>query len=94
MSEVLILPCRPGAIKQIDKATLAEAGVIVVETDRPEDLQLIRAESLPQELSGGTLLMCAMKALCHRFQYQDGTMHRALFADLILKAIEQDEKKP
>lgn len=60
MTDPSILFIKPGAILAEDKAALKEAGVIVVETDDPASIKLIRAG---MELSHSDLLGCAGTAL-------------------------------
>lgn len=60
MSEVTILPVKPGTLTKADKAELKKAGVIVVEHESPGELRLITPTAT---VSSGDLLYCAMKAL-------------------------------
>lgn len=60
MTDPVILFAKPQFVSKEDKATLAAAGVIVVEVSDVADVKLVRAHS---ELSGGDLLLAAAKAL-------------------------------
>ncbi len=60
MSEVAILPVKPGTLTKADKAELKKAGVIVVEHENPSELRLITPTT---QVSSGDMLYCAMKAL-------------------------------
>lgn len=61
MTEPTLLPVTPGSLSADDKATLREAGVIVIEHEHPETLRLLRPAA---DLDSSELLACAMKALC------------------------------
>jgi hypothetical protein len=60
MSEPLLLPVRPGTLSAKDKKALSNAGVIVIEHERPQELRLIKPHA---ELDSGDLFVAAMKAL-------------------------------
>lgn len=60
MNEPTILPVKPGSVSEADKASLREAGVVVIEHEEPDKLRLLRAG---YDLAGGVLLLAAAKAL-------------------------------
>jgi hypothetical protein len=60
VSEPLLLPVRPGTLSAKDKKSLSDAGVIVIEHERPQELRLIKPHA---ELDSGDLFVAAMNAL-------------------------------
>lgn len=60
MTEVLILPTTPGALKRATKVKLEKAGVIVVEANNPHLLRLLRPDA---EINGGGMLYAALQAV-------------------------------
>lgn len=65
MSEPVILFVKPGEIKPNDKGLLRKAGVLVVEVQDPNAVNLVRARSLPpvDELPPGELLAAFAAAI-------------------------------
>lgn len=62
MTEPTILFVKPEAISAEDKATLKEAGVIVIEIDDPADAKFVRAAV---EVGGTEMLAIAATAIKH-----------------------------
>ncbi len=60
MDDPAILFVKPGAVKDIDKRRLSQAGVIVVEVEDPSSIKLVRAG---YELPATALMAAAAKAI-------------------------------
>lgn len=60
MSDPAILFVKPKAISQRDKKMLQQAGVLIVETENPDEVKFVRAHT---ELSSTELLSAAAKAM-------------------------------
>ena len=58
MAEILVT--KPGILNARDKATLRKSGVVVVESEDPSSVKLIKTEG--QELSGNDLAWAAISA--------------------------------
>lgn len=85
MSEVTLLPIKPGTMTDADKTILREAGVIVVEHENPSELKLLRPGI---EIESSTILVCAMKALAKSGQITDtGVLQRETFTKLLGEAL-------
>lgn len=63
MPEAQILIAQTGSLRDVDKSHLRKAGVLIVETDHPSDVRLMRAESLPVDLPAGALMRALGSAL-------------------------------
>lgn len=59
-AEPAVLFAKPQSIAADDKAALASAGIIVVEVEDPGAVKLVKAHA---EVSGGDMMMAAMKAI-------------------------------
>ncbi len=84
MIDPVMLFVKPNAISVEDKATLKEAGVIVIEVERPNDVKLVRAHS---ELSGGELLQAAARAISETPDGSFANEVRKKFANAVCAAI-------
>lgn len=60
MSQIALLPVKPGSLKSSDKAKLSKAGIIVIEHDNPSELRLIAPG---HEIDAGELLLAAMRGV-------------------------------
>lgn len=84
MSDPVILFVKPKAISADDKASLKEAGVVVIEVANPHEVKLIRASS---ELSGGELLQAAAKAISEITDNDYGKQVQQKFSRAVCAAI-------
>lgn len=89
MSEPMILPVKPGTVSELDKAKMAEVGVVVIEHPNPEEVRLLRAHG---EIPAGMLLRCALRALAHQNADVMGSgPNRFKFFQLLAEGIEKDD---
>jgi hypothetical protein len=81
MIDAAVLFVRPGAIRPSDKGALRKAGIVVVEVADPQDVRLVRAESVlgeGSELPRGDLLRVLARG-CEAGDYKvHGALTRAL----------------
>jgi len=85
-----ILPIRPGAVSDEDKQKLSEAGVIVVETEHPDDIKLVAIT--PPEVTTTQMLKCAITALSVEGDHNNkGGQQRLQFFHGIKKVILADD---
>lgn len=80
MTEVLFV--KPGAITAGDRGRLRKAGVVVVETERPEDARFVTPAMTGGNLPSGDLLAAMARAVI-RLPH----VNQDLFAQEIAKAI-------
>lgn len=83
-AEPSVLFVKPQSISADDKASLASAGIIVVEIDDPSSVKLVRAHS---EISGSDMMMAALRAV----NGYDGGVRSALVREL-MKIIDPQSK--
>lgn len=77
MSEIFI--ARPGSLRDVDKAALRKAGIVVVEANH-EDVKFIRTT---MEVDASEMLNCALKALNVIDNYSSGSKQREAFTRLM-----------
>ena len=83
MSDIPIIIVRTGAITAASKRKIEKAGVVVIESDDPSSIRYITAQ---QELSGGDMLIAAMRALRRvDNMYANSTLLKELLAALEAK---------
>lgn len=87
IKQVSVMPVLPGTITELDKAKLAEIGVIVIEHECPESIRMIRPEA---EISGSGLLFAALSAI----QEKAGVDTKTMFANLVMKQVLKTLEKP
>lgn len=83
--EIALLPVKPGTMSAEDKATLREAGVVVVEHEEPETLRLLTPTA---EIGTTDMLRAAMFALVD--SGNASTAARADFTTFIAKLVREN----
>lgn len=80
MSEITLLPVKPGTLTEEDKSSLRNAGVVVIEHEDPASLRLLKPAC---ELTSNELLLAAMRGVMR----DDGA--KQVFANNVAKFLEQ-----
>jgi len=82
--EVSILAVKPNSISSEDKKILGDNGIIVIETENPNDIKFMRPS---HDISYGDLLQCALETISHDCQAPG----KSYFANKIIKAVLQNK---
>jgi ATP phosphoribosyltransferase regulatory subunit HisZ len=82
--EIALLPIKPGTMSAKDKATLREAGVVVVEHEKPETLRLLTPTA---EIGTMDMLRAAMFALVD--SGNASTSARADFTTMVARMVKE-----
>lgn len=84
-----VIICKPGAVRPKDRAALAEAGVIVIETENPIDVRVVNLQPAVQELSHGALLTAAAEGILSSCPTKSAEF---AFGDALARAIQAAHK--
>jgi hypothetical protein len=90
MSEPLIMPVKPGALSPLDVARLGEIGVVVIETENPNDIFLIRPDA---KISSTGMLMAAVKTIQASSYTETYQNFGKQVARVLMSAMEQQSEK-
>lgn len=86
MNDPAILFIKPKSISVRDKKTLQNVGIIVVETENPQDVKFTRAR---MELDSGALLACAAQTISSAYSDEVRKLFGAIIAKKILDRAKQ-----